>query len=163
MSTRRNALELSDVRWRYDVGRLTATLDELLDGYTGFGTKRPSKPGTPPPPPTPRPEPPAPSISPAQWLAEGTAIAAVAGFIGRRLADEIPKLGNGGDVSQIANPVLRQTLTWALVGAALALWLGARNRRTDFAYLGLLGVLVGAAARDRHPRLGASGRPAGGQ
>jgi TIR domain len=28
--TRRNALELSDARWRYDVGRLNTTLDELL-------------------------------------------------------------------------------------------------------------------------------------
>ena len=28
--TRRNALELSDTRWRYDVGRLTRTLDERL-------------------------------------------------------------------------------------------------------------------------------------
>ncbi len=28
--TRRNALELSDQRWRYDVGRLVSTLDELL-------------------------------------------------------------------------------------------------------------------------------------
>jgi TIR domain-containing protein len=28
--TRRNALELSDQRWRYDVGRLISTLDELL-------------------------------------------------------------------------------------------------------------------------------------
>lgn len=143
--TRRNALELSDARWRYDVGRLTATLDELLDGYTGFGTQRPAEPATPPPPPA-RPEGPAPSLSPVQWLVEGAAVAAVAGFLGRLLADQIPKLGSGGDASQIANPVLRQTLTWALVGAALALWLGARNRRTDFAYLGLLGLLVGALA-----------------
>jgi hypothetical protein len=30
--TRRNALELSDQRWRYDVGRLINTLDELLAG-----------------------------------------------------------------------------------------------------------------------------------
>ena len=28
---RRNALELSDVRWRYDVGRLMGTLEELLE------------------------------------------------------------------------------------------------------------------------------------
>jgi hypothetical protein len=28
--TRRNALELSDQRWRYDIGRLISTLDELL-------------------------------------------------------------------------------------------------------------------------------------
>ena len=33
--TRRNALELSDVRWRQDVGRLIGTLDELLAEMTG--------------------------------------------------------------------------------------------------------------------------------
>ena len=33
--TRRNAVELSDLRWRYDVGRLMETLEELLAGtYT---------------------------------------------------------------------------------------------------------------------------------
>jgi TIR domain len=32
--TRRNALELSDTRWRYDVGRLTRTLDERLAEMT---------------------------------------------------------------------------------------------------------------------------------
>lgn len=30
--TRRNALELSDQRWRFDIGRLIGTLDELLTG-----------------------------------------------------------------------------------------------------------------------------------
>src|SRR5436190_9706965 len=33
--TRRNALELSDARWRYDVGRLTTALDQLLAELTG--------------------------------------------------------------------------------------------------------------------------------
>ena len=33
--TRRNALELGDQRWRYDVGRLMSTLDELLAGSPG--------------------------------------------------------------------------------------------------------------------------------
>ncbi|HEY4597182.1 MAG TPA: toll/interleukin-1 receptor domain-containing protein, partial [Thermoanaerobaculia bacterium] len=32
--TRRNALELSDSRWRYDVGRLTKTLDERMEEMT---------------------------------------------------------------------------------------------------------------------------------
>jgi hypothetical protein len=30
--SRRNALELSDLRWRYDIGRLVSTLEELLEG-----------------------------------------------------------------------------------------------------------------------------------
>jgi hypothetical protein len=33
--SRRNALELSDLRWRYDVQRLVSTLVELLEGPTG--------------------------------------------------------------------------------------------------------------------------------
>lgn len=138
---RRNALELSDVRWRYDVGRLSDTLDELLDGYTGFGTKRAAEPPAPAPPPAP----PLSPVPPAQLLGEGVAVAAASGFLGRLLADAIPKL-SGGDASQIANPVLRQTLTWALVGVALALWVAARNRRSDFGYAGLLGLLIGAIA-----------------
>ena len=32
--TRRNALELSDLRWRYDVGRLTSALEEVLAAAT---------------------------------------------------------------------------------------------------------------------------------
>ena len=40
--TRRNALELGDQRWRYDVGRLISTLDELL-------AARPVVPGSPSP------------------------------------------------------------------------------------------------------------------
>jgi len=148
--TRRNALELSDARWRYDVGRLTDTLDELLDGYTGFGTKRP-EPVTPPPPPA-RPEPVAPSLSPVQWLAEGVAVAAITGFLGRSLSQALPQLDKKNDAGEVDtiieafNTATRQSLTWALVGAALAIWLGARNRRADFTYLALLGLLVGVVA-----------------
>lgn len=35
--TRRNALELSEARWRYDVGRLNDRLDELLAGFPVAG------------------------------------------------------------------------------------------------------------------------------
>ncbi len=47
--SRRNALELSDLRWHYDVGRLVSTLAELLEGPEGgFGSRR-SHAGTPKP------------------------------------------------------------------------------------------------------------------
>ncbi len=69
--TRRNALELSDTRWRYDVGRLTKTLDELLaewrapsrwtpraDGLrTGWSRQAPAQ----------RPAPPRPAPPAAGW------------------------------------------------------------------------------------------------
>lgn len=145
---RRNALELSDGRWRYDVGRLTSTLDTLLDGYTGFGTKRPGEPLTPGPQ-TPIP-PPAPvkasalTVSPAQLLVEGVSLAAVSAFVGRLLIGDA-KMITGGEATTV-NPVFRQTVTWALVGLVLALWMGWRAGRTNFVRLGLLGLFVGALA-----------------
>lgn len=147
---RRNALELSDGRWRYDVGRLNDTLEQLLEGLTGFPQQVQPEPATPvPPPPQPEPVPAPPSPTAAvpavQLLIEGVLVAAFTAFLARSLAAEIPKLHKeifGGQI----DPVIRQTFTWALVGTALALWLGARNRRTDFLYLGLLGLLVGALA-----------------
>ena len=39
--TRRNALELGDQRWRYDVGRLISTLDELLAESSSVPAERP--------------------------------------------------------------------------------------------------------------------------
>ena len=53
--SRRNALELSDLRWRYDVGRLVTTLVELLEGPTEAGevaapTPAPDQPSPPAPP-----------------------------------------------------------------------------------------------------------------
>jgi TIR domain len=44
--SRRNALELSDLRWRHDVGRLVGTLGELLDGRTKVAAGAP-QPGSP--------------------------------------------------------------------------------------------------------------------
>jgi hypothetical protein len=48
--SRRNALELSDLRWRHDVGRLVGTLGELLEGTAdgaADATPRAAHPGSP--------------------------------------------------------------------------------------------------------------------
>jgi len=146
--TRLNAVELTDARWRYDVGRLTASLDEQLDGYTGFGTKRPAEQVTPSPTPTPAPDPaPRPSPAPApgppagQLLIEGVALAAVTALVARLLADKIPQ--GAQDAGQIAGVIARRAVTWGIVGLALGLWSGVRTRREGVARAGMLGLLVG--------------------
>jgi hypothetical protein len=50
--SRRNALELSDLRWRYDVGRLVSTLEQLLEARdvpAGAAALPPDDPDPPPP------------------------------------------------------------------------------------------------------------------
>ena len=123
---RRNAIELSDGRWSYDVGRLTETLAGLLPD---------AKPAQPAPPP------PAPSEPiPLGWrtVLEGMAVAAVTAFparlLGELLANSSGRLP-GESVEEIAahigTIVLRRTVTLALVGAALAFWLALRLWGTD--------------------------------
>ena len=152
--TRRQALELSDGRWRYDVGRLIAQLEELLAGLTGFiDATQPEAPS----PEQPRPEaadevapPPRPRSlrDGARITLEGALVAAVTAFLARTLADEVPRI-QGTILDALPTPVVRQTIVWALVAAGLALWLGARSGRTEpgrLACLALLGLLLGAGA-----------------
>jgi hypothetical protein len=160
---RRNALELSDGRWRYDVGRLNDTLEQLLEGLTGFPaqmqpeTEKPTPaPPTPvpevasptlplPPPGPPEPEPRAYSLAEgARFVLEGVAIAAIAAYVGRALGDGFRPL-TGGD-AVVGNVALRRTEAWVLVGISLALWLGVRTKRTDLVRCGLLGLVIGAVA-----------------
>jgi hypothetical protein len=147
---RRNALELSEGRWRYDVGRLLNALDELLpdDG-----------------PPAPPPTPPAPSLG-RRLVFEGMAIAAASALVTRVLAQAIydaPEKGWRWDAvvagekvpdeettselrSHIVEVVGWRTATFAVIGAALAVWLGLRIWRSDPTRLLLRGLSVGALA-----------------
>lgn len=140
--TRRNALELSDARWSYDVGRLNGTLDELLADVT--------RPDTPVATPQPTP-PPAPTASPPAWrlLLEGVLVAGVTAYAARKLGGHLfdkPPDPENEHAAAIAAIVLRRAVTWALTGAALAVWLAIRTRRGQFLGLGLTGLLVGALA-----------------
>ena len=152
--TRRNALDLSDGRWSYDVGRLNTTLDGLLGEN---GTSAEPQPTAAAGPPTPAPDPPTPAPRPVpattrshsslDWrlILEGALVAALAAVLGRLLM-EIPVFDKGDDQGKAIAVILQRGVTWALVGAAVATWLGARTRRTDTVALGLTGLLLGALA-----------------
>jgi hypothetical protein len=154
---RRNALELSEGRWRYDVGRLLDTLDELLPESAG------SKEATPPPPPIPEPAPPD-----LGWrlVLEGMLLTAVTAVVARVLAQAIydaPEKGwrwtavQAGETvpdkeswpeqrSHIAEVVGWRTLTFAAIGVALAIWLGLRIWHRYTSRSVLRGLSIGALA-----------------
>lgn len=156
--TRRNALELSDGRWRYDVGRLNETLEHLLEGLTGVPAQAQPEPLTPAP--ATAAPPPAASGAPAEaepaaarsydfpeaarLVVEAVLVAAIAAFVGRLLVDKVPE--SETTASEIAAVVMRRGGAWGLTGLALALWLGVRTRRSDLFRLGVLGLIIGAIA-----------------
>ena len=136
---RRNALEVSDLRWRYDIQRLMSTLDELLAGTTAV--RAPSTV-------LPAPNQSAPRRSRARLILEGMAVGAAAGLIGAWIA-ELVKLQDATDkFAKVANSVLGRGIGWALVGAALAAWLtvvrGSESR--GVARQALTGLTAGALA-----------------
>jgi hypothetical protein len=134
---RRNALELSDARWRYDVGRLIEALEERVAETQVFQA--------------PQPEAPAPSSSgrtrpTARVLLQAALVAGATGFAARWLGELIPT-DQQSDAAEFAGKVLRRTETWALVGAMLAVWITAlRGEARLIPRRGLIGLAVGAAA-----------------
>lgn len=157
--TRRNALDLSDARWAYDVGRLNSTLDVLLDevpedrgtGADPYPTPMPISPDTPAPTPSvtpqPTPEPsPTPSGLDSRLILEGMAVAGVAAVLTRLLVGSRNIIDAEETAYNIIETTIRRGLTWAVVGVALAVWLGIRLKRTDLGRLGWTGLLVGALA-----------------
>jgi hypothetical protein len=158
--TRRNAIELSDTRWRYDVDRLLAALDGLLKDTSAVHQVPPS-PAVPPaadtvetPPQWPGQAPPA-HGPPAQaspigrallLAATTTGVGMLAAVVGRAVANVL-RWDPTAKAGKVLQPVALQGLTWALVGAAVAMWLSAWARRGDTGVGPLfLGALAGAAA-----------------
>ncbi len=135
--SRRNALELSDARWGYDVGRLNTTLDDLL-GETGAVRETVEAPGTA------EATLPAAGISTARLLIEGMLIAGASAFVMRYLdlGFGFSKEPNG----HVAHVTMTRAVVWAVVGAALAAWLTFRSGKTNFVGAGAAGLLVGALA-----------------
>lgn len=129
---RRNALELSDARWSYDVGRLMTTLDRLLPDETVPGAAIPPQPTQPS------------GVAPARMLVEGVLIAAATAYLARRLGQQITM--PDGDANKIAGIVLRRAETWALTATAVAIWLGLRTKRTSLLPRAIVALLVGAIA-----------------
>ncbi len=156
---RRNAIELSDGRWSYDVGRLMETLEGLLaetppveeaasperDASPPRAARRPQR-----PPPSPPPN----ETIPLGWrmVLEGMAVAALAAFPARLLGELLPagKGMNGESDGEIAanigTLVLRRAETLALVGAVLAFWLARRLWGTDPLRNLVRGLLTGGLA-----------------
>lgn len=139
---RRNAIELSDGRWSYDVGRLMGALKELLPN---------ARAAAPSPGPLPAPSEP---IS-LGWRVglEGMLVAGVTAMAGRLLGELLPSAGKGNRsesgteiVEHVGSIVLRRTETLALVGAALAIWLARRVWHTDPIRHLARGLLVGGLA-----------------
>lgn len=138
---RRNAIEVSDGRWRYDVECLIASLDGMLPAV---GRPREVAP-----------EPPA-RVESASWrpVLEGAAVAGVAGLLGRRLAESFFEFQDQPEepeknpeiIEHIWTELTRRTGTLAIVGAALALWLALRVVKAPPGRLLAKGVLIGVIA-----------------
>jgi len=123
---RRNALELSEGRWAYDVGRLLDTLDERLPEPEGATTR-----------PTPRPR----ARVPARVIPEGMLLAAAIAILIRLLG--VPSAFEADGFAALA---ARRGMVFAFVGAALAIWLAWRVWR-EFPLRHLLAaLLLGALA-----------------
>jgi TIR domain len=108
---------------RSDLQHLITTLEEG------------SEPSPPPPPPS--------FIRP---LAEGVVVAAAAGLAGGILGGAIQKTGED-DVTRILSSVIQRSLTWAVIGAAIAVWLTIVRGEPRWAFArGLFGLVLGALA-----------------
>lgn len=154
---RRNALDLSDARWAYDVGRLNSTLDVLLDevpapeerGADPYPTPMPISQPTPVPTPTASPAPPAPaapvpSNGGSRMVLEGMLVAGLTAVVGRLLM-EIFEIGKT-EARSAVEVIARRGVTWGLVAAALGIWLAVRMKRPDSSRLAFRGLLVGGLA-----------------
>jgi hypothetical protein len=151
---RRNALELSEGRWAYDVGRLVDTLDEVLPDDDQ--------------PPEPKPLTPPPGPPELGWRValEGMAVAGATAIGARFLAQGLPfkaeegkvfeavaegstitdEEGAGAVAEHIAAIATRRGLTFGLVGGALAIWLARRVWRIYPLRHLFLALLIGAIA-----------------
>ena len=144
--TRRNALELSETRWGFDVGRLFASLDEVL----GEGTRTRASLNPQPLPPEP-PEP----VEPPGWrlVVEGVLVAGATAAFARVLADlsPVPKEAKvepsaAETALHIGGMALRRTEVAALTGVVLAVWLSRRLASAGRSHAWLRGLLIGVIA-----------------
>jgi len=115
----RNAAELSDVRWRYDVGLLGETLEKRRLP-SGTGSER--------------------TKTLIRFLRDGLIPAVLVGMAARWI------VGAPNEVSgDIVKGVIRQAEIWALVGATLAVWIAiSRGEPGRIPTLALAGLVLGA-------------------
>jgi hypothetical protein len=142
---RRNALELSDVRWAYDVGRLLTALDERVTDETELLPATPEQADVA--------ELKLPPVPPWRLALEGALVAGAASFLMRAIAWQIPAghpdkqepATAAETAAQIAGVVGRQAATGAVAGLVVAIWLAYRLRRSG-GLPWLRGLLIGALA-----------------
>jgi TIR domain len=135
--TRRNALELSDGRWRDDVRRLTSRLEELLAGTTAIHPAvEPRRNGAA----DAEPQAPVSAVSAVRIVVEGIMVAAVIGLVAGGLANALP--------DKLSNPdqVLKRMATWMPVALGIAIWLTVRFGQRSIARNLLLALGIGAVA-----------------
>ena len=139
--TRRNALELSDGRWRYDIDRLITRLEELLGGTTAIHETVALHPqpdtsdaATVTQPTLTR------QASPVRILIEGVLVAAVIGLISGGLANALPN--NLSDLDQ----VLKRVGIWTPVALGIAIWLTVRFGQRGIGRNLVLALALGASA-----------------
>ena len=153
---RRNAFELSDRRWDYDVGQLGQHLDVLLRGTSALHvrpaemsttpTATPVAAPTPPPAPAPEPEP-ADHTTFAVFAAAAVALltAFPADLLARNLLNRAPLDRN--DLVTVRDFILEKAIFFGVAGALAALTVGFLSRRSREPIVsGLLGLGAGIVA-----------------
>ena len=153
---RRNAFELSDRRWDYDVGQLGQHLDVLLRGTSALHvrpaemsttpTATPVAAPTPPPAPAPEPEP-ADHTTFAVFAAAAVALltAFPADLLARNLLNRAPLDRN--DLVTVRDFILEKAIFFGIAGALAALTVGFLSRRSREPIVsGLLGLGAGIVA-----------------
>ena len=153
---RRNAFELSDRRWDYDVGQLGQHLDGVLRGTSALHvrpaemsttpTATPVAAPTPAPAPAPEPEP-ADHTTFAVFAAAAVALLAAfpADLLARNLLNRAPLDRN--DLVTVRDFILEKAIFFGVAGALAALTVGFLSRRSREPIVsGLLGLGAGIVA-----------------
>jgi hypothetical protein len=147
---RRNAFELSDSRWDYDVEQLGKRLDALLRGTSAVHVRpvapAPTPVATPAPAPAP---PPAPVDHTGSAVLAAAAVALLTAFpadlIARNTVDRAPL--DRDDLLTVRDFVLEKAIFFGIVGALAALAVGFLSRRSREPLVScLLGLGAGAVA-----------------
>jgi hypothetical protein len=151
---RRNAFELSDRRWDYDVEELGKHLDGLLRGTSALHVRPAGIAAAPTPTPTLTP---APAAAPAPEPVDHTTTAVLAAaavalltafpadLVARNLVDRAPL--NRDDLQTIRDFVLEKAIFFGIVGALAALAVGFLSRRSREPVVSfLLGLGAGVVA-----------------
>jgi hypothetical protein len=151
---RRNAFEISDRRWDYDVELLGKHLDGLLRGTSAVHVRPVAATPVPAPTPTPTPAPaPAPAPAPVDHtgfaVLAAAAVALLTAFPADLIAHNLVKRAplNRDELLTVRDFVLEKAIFFGIVGALAALAVGFLSRRSREPLVSfLLGLGAGAVA-----------------